>query len=161
MNPEYIEQNFNFKKIKNKYSYNGEKLRIHEITRKDGEMMTRKQMIKLCNTFLTELRKKYPDRDDLISVSIKFPQRWYSGDVSFFNKGINYFTPSDSNLDFEDPEEYEAIRFQFIPFKKTVEGGKDEHNDCLINCLIKFFRNTKKFIDPKELKEYLGLQRND
>jgi hypothetical protein len=30
----------------------------------------------------------------------------------------------------DDPEYYEQIRFSFIPFKKSEEGGKDEHNDC-------------------------------
>ena len=118
-----------------------------------------------------ELREKYPDVDGLISVSIKYPQRWYSGNVSHFNSPINYFTPSDSLLDFEDPEEYEKIRFQFIPFKKIAEGGKDDspsdmhgsagHNDCLMNCIMKYFKNTRKWIDPAQLKEKLGLQRDD
>ena len=161
MNPAYMEQHFDFKRIKTNYTYNGAKLKITDIKRKDGEMMTRKHMIKMCNTFKAELKEKYPDVDGLISVSIKYTQRWYSGDVSSFNDPINYFTPSDSDLDFEDPEEYEMIRFQFIPFKKIPEGGTDKHNDCLMNCIMKYFMNTKKWIDPADLKKKLGLQRDD
>ena len=125
------------------------------------EKTSRKSMIKLCDTFLEELRNKYPTMDGLISVSIKYPQRWYSGDSSSFNEPINYFTPSDSELDFEDPEEYESIRFQFIPFKKIAEGGKDEHNDCLMICIMQYFKNTRKWIDPAELKRKLKLDRDD
>jgi hypothetical protein len=152
---------YDFKKIKNGYSYNGAKLRITEIRRKDGEHMTRKAMIKMCNTFLAELRQTYPNADGLVSVSIKYPQRWYSGDVSSFRDPINFFTPSDSLLDFEDPEDYEAIRFQFIPFQRIQEGGKDPNNDCLISCLRKYFKANDKFIDAADLKSHLGLQRDD
>jgi len=152
---------YDFKKIKNGYTYNGAKLRITEIRRKDGEYMTRKAMIKMCNTFLAELRQTYPDADGLVSVSIKYPQRWYSGDVSSFRDPINFFTPSDSLLDFEDPEDYEAIRFQFIPFRRIQEGGKDPNNDCLITCLRKYFKANDKFIDAADLKTQLDLQRGD
>ena len=139
MDFETLVNKYDFRKIKNGYTYNGAKLQITEIKRKDGDPMTRKAMIKLCDSFLAELREKYPHVDGLVSVSIKYPQRWFSSNVSSFNQAINYFTPSDSDLDFEDPEEYEAIHFQFIPFKKVREGGKDdEHNDCLIHCLFKF-----------------------
>ena len=162
MNFETLSQNYEFKKIKNGYTYNGANLRITNISRKDGEPMTRKQMKKLCDAFLSELRLKYPDAEGLVSVSIRFPQRWYSGDVSSFHESINYFTPSDSDLDFEDPEQYEAIRFQFIPFKRTVEGGSDDdHNDCLFKCLLKFFRATRKYIGHAELKKHLKLNRDD
>jgi hypothetical protein len=152
---------YDFNKIKNGYTYNGAKLRITEIRRKDGEHMTRKTMIKMCNTFLAELRQTYPDADGLVSVSIKYPQRWYSGDVSSFRDPINFFTPSDSLLDFEDPEDYEAIRFQFIPFRRIQEGGKDVNNDCLITCLRKYFKANDKFIDAADLKTQLDLQRGD
>lgn len=158
---DYMENTFDFKRKNTNYTYNGAKLKITEIKRKDGEKMTRKQMIKMCNTFQEELKEKYKDVEGLISVSIKYPQRWYSGDVSSFGEPINFFTPSDSYLDFADPEEYDMIRFQFIPFKKINEGGKDEHNDCLMNCIMKYFMNTRKWIDPAELKKQLGLQRDD
>jgi len=78
MDSEYMENTFNFKRIKTGYTYNGAKLKITDISRKDEGMMTRKQMIKMCDTFLGELREKYPDVDGLISVTIKYPQRYYS-----------------------------------------------------------------------------------
>ena len=59
----------------------------------------------------------------------------------------------------EDPEYYEKIRFSFIPFKKSNEGGNDEHNDCLINCIRKFC--PKKIIDHGKLKAHLNLNRDD
>jgi len=160
MDFETLSERYDFKKIKNGYTYNGAKLRITEIRRKDGENMTRKAMIKLCNGFLEELRETYPEADGLVSVTIKYPQRYYSGDVSSFNDPINFFTPSDSLLDFEDPDSYECIRFQFIPFKRIAEGGKDENNDCLIKCLRKYFKANDKFINASDLKTHLGLQRD-
>ena len=156
-----IGDKFQFKTIANNTTYNGTKLRIREITRKDGEMMSRKQMKKMCNQFLADLREKYPDAEGLVSVTIKYDNRWYSGDVSNFHQPINYFSLDDYEEMGEDPGYYEAIRFQFIPFTKLKKGGKDEHNDCFINCLYKFFKATKKFIDPQKLKESIGLERDD
>ena len=106
MNYETLQQTYDFTKIKTNWSYNNSKLKVTDIKRSDGEHMSRKEMIKMSNTFLAELKAHYPNADGLVSVSIKYPQRWYSGDVSSFNKPINYFTPSDSDLDFDDPEQY-------------------------------------------------------
>ena len=159
MNPEYFSQNYEFSNIKNNATYNGERLRIREIKRQDGEFMSRKQMIKMCNGFLADLREKYPGVDGLISVSIKYSDRWYSGDVSKFNQEINFFHMSQYEEMDDDPEYYEKIRFSFIPFKKSNEGGTDEHNDCLINCIRKFC--PKKIIDHGKLKTHLNLNRDD
>ena len=52
-----IGKTFKFKTIANNTTYNGTKLRINEITRKDGEMMSRKLMKKLCNQFLADLKE--------------------------------------------------------------------------------------------------------
>ena len=159
MNPEHLVQNYDMTKIKNNASYNGAKLRITDIKRKDGELMSRKEMIKICNGFLSELRAKYNDFDGYVSVSIRYPDRWYSGDVSDFKSPINYFHMDQYEEMENDPEYYEQIRFSFIPFKKSEEGGKDEHNDCLINCIRKYC--PKKIIDHGKLKAYLGLERDD
>ena len=86
---DYFSKNFEFSAIKNNASYNGERLRIRDIKRIDGEPMSRKQMKKICDGFLADLREKYPGVDGLISVSIKYPDRWYSGDVSKFNQDIS------------------------------------------------------------------------
>jgi hypothetical protein len=156
-----IGKTFKFKTIANNTTYNGTKLRINEITRKDGEMMSRKLMKKLCNQFLADLKEKYTQADGLVSVTIKYGNRWYSGDVSSFNEPINYFSLDDYEEMGKDPGHYGAIRFQFIPFTKSNKGGKDEHNDCFINCLYGFFKATKKFIDPADLKAVIGLERDD
>ena len=154
-------ENYSFKRIKNNFSYNKAKLRILDIARKDNEKMSRDEMIDMCNEYLKQIREKYPDVDGLVSVSIKYSNRWYSGDVSEFKDDINYFTPSDSGLDFEDPDQYERIRFQFIPVRHVRAGGTDDHNDCLMKCIMKYFKNSRKWISPADLKQKLGLERDD
>jgi len=156
-----MEEIYDFKRIKNAVSYNGAKLRITEISRKDDEMISRKKMIKLCNQFLEEIKAKYPDAEGLVSVTIKYPNRWYSSEVSKFNEPINFFSLEDYEMDEEDPGYYESFRFQFIPFKRLTEGGDDEHNDCLINCINQFFEAVSKYINPIKLKAHLGLSRDD
>ena len=130
MNPELLAQKYDMTRIKNNATYNGAKMRITEIKRKDGEMISRREMIKMCNGFLAELQNKYKDSDGLVSVTIKYPNRSYSADVSKLHSPINYFHMSQYEEMDDDPEYYEQIRFSFIPFKKSQEGGKDEHNDC-------------------------------
>ena len=159
MTLEKLAQNYDLARIKINASYNGEKLRITDIKRKDGEMMTRKEMKTMCDGFLSEIRAKYHDVDGYVSVSIRYPDRWYSGDVSKINGPINYFHKSQYEEMDDDPENYEQIRFLFIPFRRSQEGGKDEHNDCLINCIRKYCPN--KIIDHGKLKAYLGLGRDD
>jgi len=156
-----MEEIYDFKRIKNAVSYNGAKLRITEISRKDDEMISRKKMIKLCNQFLEEIKAKYPDAEGLVSVTIKYPNRWYSSEVSKFNEPINFFSLEDYEMDEEDPGYYESFRFQFIPFKRLTEGGDDGHNDCLINCINQFFEAVSKYINPIKLKAHLGLSRDD
>ena len=51
MNPELLAQKYDMTRIKNNSSYNGTKIRITDIKRKDGEMMSRKEMIKMCDGF--------------------------------------------------------------------------------------------------------------
>ena len=93
MDPDFMEQHFDFERKKTNWTYNGAKLRITEIKRKDGEMLKRKTMKKICDTFLNELREQYPNAHGLVSVSIKYSNRWYSGNVSSFEEPINYFNP--------------------------------------------------------------------
>jgi hypothetical protein len=85
MDFETLVNKYDFRKIKNNHTYNGAKLQITEIKRKDGDPMTRKAMIKLCDSFLAELREKYPDVDGSSVFQSNTP-RWYSGDVSSFNQ---------------------------------------------------------------------------
>ena len=87
-----MEDIYDFKRIKTNVYYNEAKLKITEIRRKDNKMISRKKLKKLCNQFLTEVTEKYPDADGLISVSIKYSNRWYSGDVSNFHKNHFFFT---------------------------------------------------------------------
>ena len=63
-------EKYNFKNIKNNFTYNRAKLRILDISRKDNEKMSRNEMIDMCNEYLQQIRAKYPDVDGLVSVSI-------------------------------------------------------------------------------------------
>jgi len=159
MDSKFVAENYDMKRIKNNATYNGAKLRITDVKRTDGEMLSRKEITNMCDGFLAELRNKYSDVDGYVSVSLKYPNRWYSADVSKLNAPINYFHMDQYETMGEDPEYYEQIRFSFIPFKKSKEGGKDEHNDCLINCIRKYC--PKKIIDHGKLKAHLGLERDD
>jgi hypothetical protein len=61
MTPEKLAQKYDMTKIKNNATYNGAKLRITDIKRKDGEMMSRKEMKKMCDGFLLKFEQKYHD----------------------------------------------------------------------------------------------------
>ena len=62
MNSKFVAENYEMKRIKNA-SYNGAKLRITDVKRTDGEMISRKEITNICDGFLTELRNKYSDVD--------------------------------------------------------------------------------------------------
>ena len=55
-------------------------------------------MIEMCNEYLQQIRAKYSDFEGLVSVSIKYSDRWYSADDSEFEDDINYFMSSDGGL---------------------------------------------------------------
>ena len=147
--------------VKNKVKYNNDKeeLKILNISRKDGKKITRDEMIKLSNKLQESYQKRYSR--GIISVSIKYPERYYSADVSTLNETINYFTMNDYNEMDQDPEEYKSFRFNFFPISQKPYGGSDQNNDCLINCIKKIIQTNKNKIDAEELKSYLGLERND
>ena len=109
MTLEKLAQKYDMTRIENNASYNGAKLRITDIKRTDGEMLSRREMIKMCDGFLTELRAKYQDVDGIVSVSIKYSNRWYSADVSKLQSPINYFSLDQYEEMGEDPEYYEQI----------------------------------------------------
>lgn len=152
---------YKVKEINNKVRYNNEKdpLKILDIRRKDGKKITRDELIALSN----KLQKSYQNRFEygVISVSLKYPERYYSADVSTLNEPINYFTMNDYNEMDQDPEEYKSFRFNFFPISKKSSGGSDPNNDCLINCIKKVIQSHKNKIDAEELKSYLELDRND
>ncbi len=113
MDSKFVAENYDMKRIKNNATYNGAKLRITDVKRTDGEMLSRKEITNMCDGFLAELRNKYSDVDGYVSVSLKYPNRWYSADVSKLNAPINYFHMDqyDETMG-EDPEYYEQIRFK-------------------------------------------------
>jgi hypothetical protein len=81
MTSEFQAQKYDMTRIKNNASYNGVKMRITDIKRADGEMLSRKEMISMCDGFLAELQNKYKDGDGYVSVTIKYPNRYWSSDV--------------------------------------------------------------------------------
>jgi hypothetical protein len=148
-------------KIKNKTYYNGQHMKIYEFQRNHKKRITRQEMIDVANEMRKDLKEKYGD--GIISVSIKYPNRWYSGEVSYLNEDINFFTMDDYDEFDEDPNKYQKIRFNFIPIANQNEGGSDPHNDCLINCIRKCIINPyqKGMIKAEDIKKYLGIERDD
>lgn len=149
---------FQIKNIKNQILVQGQPIQILEFRLKNGKKISREKMIKICDELKDDAVEQYGH--GIISVSIRYPDRWYSGDVSDMDKDINYFSSNDYDVFDDDPEEYDAFRFQFIPQPGNA-GGKDEHNDCLVNCIKKVVQTHKNELDPAKLKQLLGLERDD
>jgi hypothetical protein len=122
-------------KIPNKTVINNKPIQIIEFKHKDKSMISRKELKLICSQYQKSLQGKY--KDGIISVSIEYPNRWFSADSSFLNEDINYFSLDDYEEYEDDPEEYKTFRFIFVEQEQTPEGGKDEHNDCLIKCIKK------------------------
>jgi hypothetical protein len=154
---------YNIYKIPNRSSYEGNPMQIFEVEGKDESYLSRKEMIKMVNEkFLKSFRDKYVD--GLISITIKHEARWFSGEVSWLHDDANFFSADDYDEYDSDPNEYTAFRVSFLPMNHAHDaGGKDEHNDCLINCIKKFFfdNNTRWFFQPETLKETLKIERDD
>ena len=150
---------YNVRNIENRVNYGGHPMKVMSISRKDGKLIKRDELINLSRQLQESYQKRYSR--GIISVSIKYPERFYSADVTTLNEPINYFTMNDYNEMDEDPEQYKSFNFNFIPITQKPAGGLDLNNDCLINCIKKVIQTHKHKIDAEELKEYLGLERND
>jgi hypothetical protein len=154
---------FSISKIANRSSYEGNPLQIYEVESKRGEMISRRDMIKMINEkFLPAFRGKYVD--GLVSITIRHPSRWYSSDASYLHDDPNIFTADDYDDFDQDPDEYIAFRVSFLPMNQAHDaGGSDPHNDCLINCIKKFFygNNSQWFFQAEVLKEMLKIGRDD
>ena len=98
-------EKFNVSKIKNKTKLNGQKMKIYEFQRNKNKRITREEMIILCKQVRKDLKQKYGD--GIISISIKYPNRWYSGEVSYLREKIQFFTMDDYDAFDEDPGKYE------------------------------------------------------
>ena len=148
-------------KISNKTFLNGKALEILEFTHKDGTKISRKELKAICKLRQKSMQAKHGD--GIISVSIEYEQRWFSADTSRLGEDINYFSLNDYEEYESDPEEYISFRFMFIEQAAPAEGGADPQNDCLIKALQKSLgrHKNKYFLIPEELKEELGLKRDD
>ena len=151
--------NYKIKKIKNKTFYQGRPLTILDISRKDKKKIKRNELLKICFELRDDLRDVYTD--GLISVSILYPERWYSGSISrLSNDNLNIFSMDQYDEFDEDPNEYKQFRFMFVPLG-DAKGGQDKNNDCLMNCIKKCVQRGAAKLNAAELKNILGLERND
>ena len=148
-------------KIKNNIKLKGEQLQVFKISRTDKKLIKRADMIKLSEKVLEDIKTKYGN--GFISVSIKYPKHYYTMGMTNINDGyIKFFSMDDYNNFDEDPLAYSEFTINFMPVKtKSKKGGKDEHNDCLFNCIQKIIQTGKDKIKPDELKEYLNLDRDE
>ena len=149
---------YKIERIQNKITNDPMPIEITNISRKDGKMIKRDDMIKICNKLKKGIKSIFSS--GIVIVSIKYPNRYFSGNASSLNQDINYFTADDYDEFDEDPNEYKSFQFSFIPIAKK-QGGNDEHNDCLINCIKKVVQTHKDKINAEELKSVLGLSRDD
>jgi hypothetical protein len=148
-------------KIKNKIKLKGNKLQIYKIKRNENKLIKRDDMIKFCKKVLEDIKEKYSN--GFISVSIKYPKHYYTMGMTNINDGyIKFFSMDDYNNFDEDPLQYSEFTINFMPYKsKSKKGGKDEHNDCLFNCIKKIIQTGKEKIKPDELKQYLKIDRDE
>jgi hypothetical protein len=151
--------NFDVQVLNNNVDIEGQKLQVFNFVRKDKKKIQRKEMIQICDEMKKSFQKKH--KDGLIEISIKYPQRWYSGDCSRLFESLNVFNMNDYEEFDKDPEEYLEFRLYFVPIVFKPEGGKDKHNDCLITCIKKIIQSHKDDIDAEELKKILGIKRDD
>lgn len=152
---------YDIRRIKNKATLNKQPMTIYEFQQKNNQNITRENMKKISQDLLSEFRKN--NADGIVSVSIEYPDRWYSANVSHLDEDIDYFSYDNYDVFSNDPNNYRKFRFTFIPIVNGNMGGLDEHNDCLINCIKKFIINPieKGKIRAEEIKSYLGIDRDD
>lgn len=148
-------------KIQNKTYLNGQHMKIYEFQRNHKKRITREEMINISEKMKEDFQNKYGH--GIMSISIKYPNRWYSSNVNYLQEQIHYFTMDDYDIFDDDPQKYFKFRVNFIPIVPLDEGGLDPHNDCLVNCIRKFIINPyqKGMIKAEDIKEYLNLGRDD
>ena len=150
--------NIRIRKIKNNIDYEGHKPQSFFFSKKSGEKFTRNEMKKIANNFKKEVREEH--ENGLVSLTIEYPDKNYSGQVSYLNQPINFFTMDDYDNFAEEPGEYNSFIFTFIPLPAAEGGSDDEDNDCLIKCIRKVIRTKKNDIIADELKENLNVKRD-
>ncbi len=149
---------FKLTKLNNKFTYNNKNLQSIMITRKDNEPIQRGTLKAFCENMKKQFLKKY--KNGLMSITIQYPDKFYSGKVSKLNESLNFFSMDDYDNFDNDPEEYFSFIVDFIP-TTDAKGGRDNNNDCLIKCIRKVIQTKKNEIIAEELKEYLKLNRDD
>jgi hypothetical protein len=153
-------QSFNLKRVENKAYLSGQKLRMIEVTRKNGGMITRADVIRLSKKIRDDYRKTFSD--GVVIVSIRYPNRWYSGSKSTLKDDPEIFSMNGYDEFDEDPEEYTMFRFHFFPSGAAAAAGGagDPNNDCLITCIQSLVQSHRRELDAAELKDILGLERD-
>ena len=151
---------YKVERIANKAYLSGQKLRLLEVSRTDGGMITRAKLIRLTKKIRDDYRKTFAN--GLVMVSIRYTNRWYSGSKTSLNEDPEIFSMNRYDEFDEDPEEYSMFRFYFFPSGTSAAAGGagDPNNDCLIKCIQSFVQSHGKDIDVAELKAMLGLERN-
>ncbi len=152
-------KNLKFTQIDNKITYKGKKLEIYRIARKDSKKISRHEMIEICSKVQRDMRKQHSN--GYISITIQYPDKYYTKGISNLNSDLKYFSKNDYDGLDNDPEEYTSFIVNFIPISSKPKGGKDEHNDCLINCIKEALQSQRERIKAEEVKQYLRLNRDD
>ena len=99
--------NYEINRIQNKMTYNNSKLQIFRIARKDSRLIKRKDLVLFCEKFKTDVKKKH--KNGLMTITIQYPDKYYSGQVKSINEPLHYFTKDDYDEMDEDPNAYESF----------------------------------------------------
>ena len=112
--------------------------------------------------------------DVKVNTTIKTPLSWKSGRLTENASPIRVWTPAwgtddkngDELMDWYDDGEGIVEDFdlfvQVSPRHDREEGGRDENNDCLYNCLYSLLKDTlkAKWVYPSQLKRFLHIKRD-
>lgn len=131
------------------------------------------------NGVKTLIKSKYPNYKNLtFAVNVKIdnsnnPRKWFMTPFIKYEdlnleRQFNYFIDSWNQYYTEAKADTFQIILQTNEVKKikTKKAGKDEHNDCLYNCILQSFGYNKELIaskirNPHQLKKYLQYDRDN
>lgn len=148
----------------NNMSYEGHKfIRIMIKEDKNNNRRYRKENIReISNKFSRYLHTQ--NIQGKLLVTTKYNKiGWRSGYFTNIGDDVNLYTYADSDIRPEGKEDKELMPASVIYMVLTPknQGGEDENNDCLFNCLKFVLNDYLPFSKGWELKRYLNLKRAD
>jgi intein-encoded DNA endonuclease-like protein len=114
-------QDLNVKQLQNRLRSGGQNVIAFEISRRNTHRLKREEVDQIAEKFRRDFLKK--GDHGVLSVSLKYPQRWYSSHATDLHHEVNLFNLEDYNTHERDPGRYDKFRIYFIP-QTTVDTGR-------------------------------------